>query len=113
MSDLPDTLFTRSADGTTLAYHVAGKGPPYLVWMRSGIPLELLWDEPGFRRTFTRLASFCRVITLEVRGLGASEGDPRDLWVPGDTSDEDILAVINAADAERATVVGWLSLIHI
>ena len=109
VSDLPETLFTRSADGTTLAYHVAGKGPPYLVWMRSGIPLELLWDEPGFRRTFTRQASFSRVITLEVRGLGASEGDPRDLWVPGDVSDADILAVLDAAGADRATVVGWSS----
>jgi class 3 adenylate cyclase len=73
--------------------------------MRSGIPLELLLDEPGFQRTFTRLASFCRLITLEVRGFGGSEGDPRS--APGDVGDADLLAVMDAVGAERGVLVGW------
>ena len=107
MSDLPETLFTRSADGTILHYQVAGTEPPHLVWMVGGIPLELLLDEPGFKRSFTRMASFCRLITIEVRGFGGSGGDPRDLSVVGDLSDADLLAVMDAAGADRAVLVGW------
>jgi pimeloyl-ACP methyl ester carboxylesterase len=103
VSDYPQTLFTRSADGTNLAYHVSGTGP-YLVWTRSGVPLELLLDEPGFKRVFTRLASFCRLITVEVRGFGGSDGDPRDF---SDEADADLLAVMDAEGAERAVLVGW------
>jgi hypothetical protein len=71
VSVLPETLVTRSADGTTLAYHVLGSGPPYLVSptpMQYGVP-EINWDEPGYKRTLTRLASFGRFIMADPRGI--------------------------------------------
>jgi class 3 adenylate cyclase len=71
------------------------------------MPAELLWDEPGFRRFFTRLASFSCVIMLEVRGIGASEGHFRDLFVADAASDADLLAAMDAAGAEKAVLVGW------
>jgi class 3 adenylate cyclase len=74
--------------------------------MQWGIP-ELFWDEPGFRRSLIRLASFGRVIMPHVRGTGASEGDPRDVLVAGEVSDSDLLAVMDAAGAERAVLVGY------
>ena len=106
VSDLPASHVTRSGDGTVLAYQVIGRGPLDLVWRGTGAPMELLWDEPGFRRIFTRLAAFCRVIAPEPRGIGASEGDPRDAFV-GDMFQQDVLAVMGAAGSERAAFVGW------
>jgi class 3 adenylate cyclase len=109
VSVLPETLVTRSADGTTLAYLVLGSGPPYLVSsapMQYGIP-ELSWDEPGYRRTLTRLASFGRLIMPHPRGTGASEGDSRDLFIAGAVSDADLTAVLDAGGAERAVVFGY------
>jgi class 3 adenylate cyclase/pimeloyl-ACP methyl ester carboxylesterase len=75
--------------------------------MENAMPLEPLEDDPGYRRTLTRLATFSRVITVEARGIGASEGDPRDVFVPGAVSDADLLAVLDAAGAERAVLVGF------
>jgi class 3 adenylate cyclase/pimeloyl-ACP methyl ester carboxylesterase len=85
---------------------MSGSGPSDLVWMENAMPVEPLLDEPGFRRTLTRLATFCRVIMLQARGIGASEGDPRDVFVPGLVSDADLLAVMDANGAERAVLVG-------
>jgi class 3 adenylate cyclase len=85
---------------------MSGSGPSDLVWMENAMPVEPLLDEPGFRRTLTRLATFCRVIMLQARGIGASEGDPRDVFIPGAVSDADLLAVMDANGAERAVLVG-------
>jgi class 3 adenylate cyclase len=74
--------------------------------MENASPVEPLLDEPGFRRTLTRLASFARLILLQARGIGASDGDPRDVFVPGAVSDADLLAVMDANGAERAVLVG-------
>ena len=107
VSDLPEPLITRSADGTTLAYHVSGSGPSTLVWMENAMPFEPLLDDPGFRRFFARLATFCRVFHVEARGVGASEGDPRHVFIPGAVSDADLMAVMAAAGAERAVLIGF------
>jgi len=40
--DAPETHYTRSADGTNLAYQVSGKGPLELVLMPTGgFPIDL------------------------------------------------------------------------
>ena len=107
MSDLQETHVTRSADGTTLIYHVFGSGARDLVWHGvGGASAELMLEEPGFRRISTRLASFCRVIVPDVRGTGASDGDSRDIF-RGDVFAEDTLAVMDVARTERAIMVGW------
>jgi class 3 adenylate cyclase len=85
---------------------MSGSGPPDLVWMENAMPFEPFLDEPGFRRTLTRLASFARLIMLQARGVGASEGDPHDVFVPGAVSDADLLAVMDANGVERAVLVG-------
>jgi class 3 adenylate cyclase len=72
--------------------------------MQYGIP-EMYWDEPGYRRTLTRLASFGCLIMPDPRGLGASEGDARDR-APDEVSDADLMAVMDAAGAEQAVLIG-------
>jgi class 3 adenylate cyclase/pimeloyl-ACP methyl ester carboxylesterase len=65
-------------------------------------------DDPGFTRFMRRLGSFCRVITTEPRGFGASGGYGTDLYDPG-IADADILAVLDAVSAPQAVLVGWSS----
>ena len=107
MSDISDTHVTRSADGTMLAYRVTGSGPVELLWMSSpSVPMELLWEDPGYSRMARRLGTFCRVIMPEQRGVGASEGDILESFNL-DVSDTDIVAVLDAAGVEKAVLVGW------
>jgi class 3 adenylate cyclase len=106
VSELPETHVTRSSDGTILAYHLIGKGPLDLVFYAPGVPIELLWEEPGFTRIVRRLVTFSRVIALEPRGLGASEGDPRDSF-RSDLGEADFLATMEAAGSQTAVLVGW------
>jgi class 3 adenylate cyclase/pimeloyl-ACP methyl ester carboxylesterase len=75
--------------------------------MENAMPLEALWDDPVYRSMVPRLATFCRMFNVQSRGIGASEGDPRDVFVPGAVSDADLLAVMDAAGAERAVLVGF------
>jgi class 3 adenylate cyclase/pimeloyl-ACP methyl ester carboxylesterase len=75
--------------------------------MENAMPLEPLWDDPVYRSTQPRLATFCRVFNVEARGIGASEGDPRDVFVPGEVSDADLMAVMDANGAERAILVAF------
>jgi class 3 adenylate cyclase len=54
------------------------------------------------------LAKFSRVILSLQRGFGASEGAYRDLF-SGGVSDADLLAVLHAAEVERAFILGFSS----
>jgi class 3 adenylate cyclase len=79
VADASETHYTRSADGTHIAYQVSGSGPIDLVSMvAQAVPIDLMWDDPGFRRLGRRLGTFSRTIWLELRGVGASGGDPVD-----------------------------------
>jgi class 3 adenylate cyclase/pimeloyl-ACP methyl ester carboxylesterase len=74
--------------------------------MQYGIP-DIYWDEPGYRRALTRLATFSRLVLPDSRGSRASEGNRRDLWPPGDVFDADLMAVLDAAGAEQAVLIGY------
>ncbi len=93
-------------DGTALAYQVVGasSGPDLLFVPGSVTHLEVLWQEPSVSRFLTRLAGFSRLILMDPRGLGLSD---RLTEVP--TLDErvaDVLAVLDAADSDRAALFG-------
>jgi len=102
-ADLLATRYIRSADGTNLAYQVSGGGPLDLVFLPgNGIPLDPLSEEPGFIRLRKRLDTFSRTLWFESRGMGASEGDPRDSAAKGDA---DLTAVLDAVGVQRAALV--------
>jgi class 3 adenylate cyclase len=106
MTDTPKTHYTRSADGTNLAYQMSGDGPLQLVFVTdTGMPTDLLSEDPGFVRLRRRLARFGRTVWFDARGVGASEGDRRDHLV-GDISDADLTAVLTAVSFERPAMVG-------
>ena len=106
VSDIPETRYARSSDGTNLAYQVTGDGPLDLVVPGAGsMAIELLWDDPGFLRLCRRLRTFSRTVWFQTRGIGASEGDRGDYFV-GESFDADLAAVLEAVGLERAVLVG-------
>jgi class 3 adenylate cyclase/pimeloyl-ACP methyl ester carboxylesterase len=105
MSDTPETHYTRSADGTNVAYQVSGNGPVQLVFLPVFFPIDLMSDEPGFVRLRKRLGTFGRIVWLDRRGWGASEGDPRDSNM-GEIFDDDLTAVLDAVGFDRPALVG-------
>ena len=105
VTDVPETHYTRSADGTNLAYQVGGVGKHDLVFLQgSGIPTDLVSEDPGFVRLRKRLGTFSRTVWFDRRGWGASEGDRRES-LPGDISDADLTAVFDAVGFERPALV--------
>jgi len=106
MSAAPQTQYARSADGTNLAYQVSGDGPFDLVFRNAGgIPIDLLSEDPGFLRVRKRLDTFSRTVWFDHRGMGASEGDPKD-YRAEEIFDADLIAVLDAVGIERPTLVG-------
>jgi class 3 adenylate cyclase len=104
VADLPETRYARSADGTNIAYQMSGDGALELVFFNLGWPIDLLSEEPGFVRVRRRLESFSRTLWFDLRGIGASEGNPRE-GIPGEILDADVLALINAVGFEQPAVV--------
>jgi class 3 adenylate cyclase len=82
---------------------VFGDGPiDLLVLPGPLIPIDCVDLEPSMYRFHRRLASFCRVIRFDQRGIGlssrvASPVGP-EIWA------KDAIAVMNAAGCERATI---------
>jgi class 3 adenylate cyclase len=104
--DAPATRYTRSADGTNLAYQVCGNGPIDLVFVHgTAIPIDLLSEDPGFARLRRRLGTFSRSVWFDRRGRGASEGDSRDSRV-AEIIDADLIAVLDAAGFGQSAIVG-------
>jgi pimeloyl-ACP methyl ester carboxylesterase len=105
MTDAPETRYTRSTDGTNLAYQLSGNGPVQLVHtLGAAIPIDLLSDDPGFLRLRKRLGSFSRTVWFDPRGMGASEGDTRD-YLRRNRFDADLIAVLDRVGFERPALV--------
>jgi class 3 adenylate cyclase len=101
----PETRYARSGE-LTIAYQVVGEGPQNLVLAPGFIShLELAWEEPSLRRLLLRLASFRRLILFDKRGTGLS--DPTPTAPTLEERAQDLLAVMDAADASTAELLGF------
>jgi class 3 adenylate cyclase len=90
-----------------IAYAVEGDGPVDLLWIPPWISqVEYLWAEPSLERVMARLTQFARVITFDRRGSGLS--DPLFGAPTLEDQMDDVLAVMEAAGSERATICGTL-----
>ena len=96
--------YAKSGD-VHIAYRVFGDGPCDIVLVPGTVShVELYWELPVNAYLLKRLASFARVIVFDKRGQGLSDR------VADQTLDErvgDVLAVMDAAGSERATIYGW------
>lgn len=90
----------RSADGTRLNVRIDGieHGPTVLLAHSVGCDLSL-WDAQ-----IPALAGWCRVVRYDARGHGGSDAPAGDYSI--DQMGADALAVLDAADARTAHVVG-------
>jgi hypothetical protein len=57
-----------------IAFQTIGDGPIDLVWVAGFVThLDVLWEDPSYRRFCEQLGSFSRLIMFERRGMGLSE----------------------------------------
>ena len=101
--DVPETCYARSGE-ISVAYQVLGSGPPDLVFAPPITHLELEWESPSEAGFYRRLASTCRLIRFNLRGVGMSDRVP---GVPTlESRMDDIRAVMDATGSERAVIFG-------
>ena len=100
--DVPDVSYARSGD-VAIAYQVVGEGPTDIVFIR-GTLADLLagWDMPLFVDHIDGLSTSARVLLFDKRGSGLS--DPVRQVPTLETRMDDIRAVMDAADSERAVL---------
>ncbi len=100
----PDTKYARSGD-IHVAYQVTGSSPVDVVWAPGTVShLDLDWEWPARARFVEQMSSFCRLIRFDKRGTGLSDRPPGVATLEQRT--DDIRAVMDAADSERAVIFG-------
>jgi class 3 adenylate cyclase len=101
---VPRTRYARSGD-VNIAYQVFGEGEIDLVMIFGFIShVEQSWEEPDLARFLERFGSFARVIIFDKRGQGLS--DPVVGAPTLEQRIDDVRAVMDAADCERAAFFG-------
>src|ERR1700758_772452 len=105
MAQAARTRYARCGD-MDIAYQVIGDGPTDLIVLPGpSIPIDCIDAEPSMHRFHRRLASFCRVIRFDLRGMGLSSLVPsRDLLGPKFWA-EDAISVMDAVGCERASIL--------
>jgi len=100
--ETPDVHYARSGD-VAIAYQVVGEGATDVVFVR-GTLADLLagWDMPLFVDHVEGLSQSSRAILFDKRGSGLS--DPVRQVPTLETRMDDIRAVMDAADSERAVL---------
>jgi pimeloyl-ACP methyl ester carboxylesterase/8-oxo-dGTP pyrophosphatase MutT (NUDIX family) len=87
-----------------IAYRVVGDGPVDLVVVAGSITnLEVLWENPDYRRFYETLGDFARVIVFDKRGIGLSD---RVRIGTLEERMEDVRAVMDAAGSASAALMG-------
>lgn len=102
-----ETRFARAPDGAHLAYQIVGDGAIDLLELPGTLmSIDAVADQPIWLRFQERLASFCRLIRIDLRGIGLS--DPLDASTPPTVERwmDDALAVLDAAGSERTALWG-------
>jgi class 3 adenylate cyclase len=101
---VPRTRYA-SCGEVDIAYQVFGDGPiDLLVLPGPLIPIDCVDLEPSMYRFHRRLASFCRVIRLDHRGIGLSSRIPSPDMIGPEWWAKDAIAVMDAVRCERATI---------
>jgi pimeloyl-ACP methyl ester carboxylesterase len=104
-NELFETRHVRSSDGTRISYAVAGmpEGSPTLVIAGGWAPASTLW-----RQQLAYFADRMRVVTWDLRGLGASAGPHGRADGYGIYAQlADLNAVLDAEGVERFALLGW------
>lgn len=98
--DAPDVQYARSGE-VAIAYQVFGDGPVDLVFARGFAgDLSTTWEQPLLVRQLESFAAMARVLMLDKRGTGLSDGfrEPPTL----ETRMDDLRLVMDGVGSERA-----------
>jgi pimeloyl-ACP methyl ester carboxylesterase len=91
----------------SLAYQVVGDGPRNLLLTTGWVlPMASFWEDAGYAAFIRRLANFSRLILWDKRGTGVSDRMSPDELPSLDERMEDMTAVLDAAGARQAALVG-------
>jgi class 3 adenylate cyclase/pimeloyl-ACP methyl ester carboxylesterase len=102
--EVPDVRYTIS-DGHRLAWQQWGSGPDVFVVPPFVSNIELIWEQELYRRALEYQGDHVRLTTFDKRGIGLSE---RFGLAPTlEDRCNDMLAVMDAAGLERATIQGF------
>lgn len=103
----PPIQYADSPEGK-IAYQVLGDGPMDLLFVPQigGYNLEIQWEHPPIERYLRRLASFSRLIVLNLRGIGLSAPVSPTAPPSAEEWSTDIRWVLDAAGSERAAILG-------
>jgi len=101
---MPTTRYAKAGE-VNIAYQTIGEAEVDLVFIPGWVShIEYAWEEPSFSPFLRRLATFSRLILLDRRGTGLS--DPVDALPTLEERMDDIVAVMDAADSQRAFLFG-------
>jgi class 3 adenylate cyclase len=102
--EAPETRYAL-ANGVHIAWQAFGSGSTNLVFVPGWFSnVELIWDSPWYKRFFTRLAAFSRVLLFDKRGTGLSDRET-PAFALEDRMD-DVRAVMDASGSDRAVLMG-------
>ncbi|MDH4308874.1 MAG: alpha/beta hydrolase, partial [Acidimicrobiia bacterium] len=103
----PQTRYAEANRGY-IGYQVFGEGDRDIVFVNNAISnIDAIWDEPSAVRFLDRLGGMGRVILYDMRGSGVSDPvSDRTTWHTVEENVDDIVAVIDAAGADRVVAYG-------
>ena len=98
--------YARAGD-VNIAYQVMGDGPVDIVYVPGMLNLiEATGEIPALERHYERFTAFSRIIVFDKRGTGLSDRVPPDDMGDMDLRVEDVRAVLDANQLEKAVVFG-------
>jgi class 3 adenylate cyclase/alpha-beta hydrolase superfamily lysophospholipase len=101
----PDTNYVAVGDAD-VAYQVLGEGSSDLLFFIGlGSHVEMAWENPDIADFLRQLASLRRLILLDRRGTGASDGVPRNAIPTWEEWTEDIESVLNEVGSEQSSIL--------
>jgi class 3 adenylate cyclase len=102
----PETRYAKTSDDVWIAYQVVGDGASDLIIVKSWVShLEVYREQPRFAAMVDTFANGLRVLDFDKRGTGLSDRVSR---IPDlEARMDDIRAVMDAAESERAVLLGW------
>ena len=101
--EVPETRYAKSG-GLNIAYQTFGDGPDLVLIPPLVSNVELSWENELYRRPQEFIGGHVRVTQFDKRGMGSSDGFDRHPTL--EERIDDITAVMDAAELDRAHVLG-------